>query len=176
VDPGCSQKTLNAAYRNLAKKYHPDHPETADITKFDDVIGAYRVLRSAKQREDYDNLYHAHLFPNGLDEPSDDAGANDNHSALSDAEAHMRMLNFLYRARRDSASEAGVGRFYVQQMLNCSDNSFDFHIWYLKAKGFIETTEQGTLAITIDGVDHVIATSRATVAEKLLISQLRPAG
>ena len=32
-------------------------------------------------------------------------------------------------------------------------------------------TEQGTLAITIQGVDHVISMSRTTKAEKLLIAQ-----
>ena len=53
----------------------------------------------------------------------------------------------------------------------CSDENFEFYIWYLKAKNFIEITEQGTLEITIQGVDHVISTSRATKAEKLLITQ-----
>jgi curved DNA-binding protein len=56
-------------------------------------------------------------------------------------------------------------------MLNCSDEHFEFHTWYLKAKGFIEITEQGTLAITIQGVDHVIDISRTNMMEKLLIAQ-----
>ncbi|MEO6153006.1 MAG: hypothetical protein ABIT09_10835 [Croceibacterium sp.] len=59
----------------------------------------------------------------------------------------------------------------MQEALNCSDEHFDFHVWYLKAKGFIETTEQGTLAITIQGVDHVISMSRTNKAEKLRIAQ-----
>ena len=56
-------------------------------------------------------------------------------------------------------------------MLKCSDERFDFHKWYLKEKGFISITEHGTLAITVQGIDHVIAMSRTTTAEKLLIAK-----
>jgi curved DNA-binding protein len=84
---------------------------------------------------------------------------------------HARILLFLYKRRREHAQDAGVAGFYVQEMLNCSEEHFDFHVWYLKAKDFIEITEQGALAITIQGVDHVISMSRNTMTEKLLIAQ-----
>jgi len=60
----------------------------------------------------------------------------------------------------------------VQQELNCSDESFEFFVWYLKEKGFIAVTEQGQLAITIVGVDHVISTSKADANQRLRITQL----
>jgi len=78
----------------------------------------------------------------------------------------------LYRKRREDSLNPGVIGFYLQEMLNCSDEQFEFHKWYLKEKGFILVTEQGTLAITIQGVDHVISMSQAAKAEKLLIAQL----
>jgi curved DNA-binding protein len=56
-------------------------------------------------------------------------------------------------------------------MLGCTTEAFDFHAWYLKAKGLIETTDAGSLAITIAGVDHVINTSRSMAQEKLRITQ-----
>jgi curved DNA-binding protein len=77
---------------------------------------------------------------------------------------------YLYKKRREDAKNAGVVGFYLQQMLNCSDEHFEFHKWYLKEKGFIVLTEHGTLAITIQGVDHVISLSRTAKAEKLLLS------
>ena len=46
-----------------------------------------------------------------------------------------------------------------------------FAMKYLKQKGFIEVTEHGTVAITVEGIDHVISLSRTTAAEKLLIGQ-----
>src|SRR4030095_14842397 len=93
-------------------------------------------------------------------------------TALSDADDHAKILVFLYRRRRENAQNAGVVGFYLQEMLNCSDELFEFHKWYLKEKGFVVLTEQGTLAITIQGVDHVISMSRTSKDEKLLISKL----
>ena len=64
-----------------------------------------------------------------------------------------------------------MGAYELQRQLDCSDEAFDFHVWYLKAKGLVETTDAGTLAITIAGVDHVINTSRSAAQEKLRIGQ-----
>ena len=169
VRPDCNPKMLETAYRYLAKIYHPDHIETADVEKFNKVITAYRILKNPEYRRQYDILYAAHRKDVKL--PSEGEVAIDEQSAISDADAHGRILLFLYKRRRQHAQNAGVGRFYVQEMLNCSDDHFEFHIWYLKAKGFIEITEHGTLAITIEGVDHVISTSRTAMAEKLLIAR-----
>jgi len=46
-------------------------------------------------------------------------------------------------------------------------------VWYLREKGFIETTDNGTLAITVAGVDYVMSTSRASAGERLRIAQTR---
>ena len=175
VLPDCSAKSLEAAYRHLAKMFHPDHPETADSDKFNAVIEAYRVLRSPDQRAAYDLHYGVNCPSAGFD-PSEPEQEVENTSAANDADAHTKILLFLYRRRREHAEDPGVIRIYVQELLNCSDESFEFHVWYLKAKGFIETTEQGTLAITVQGVDHVISASQAIIAEKkLFIAQSRDA-
>jgi curved DNA-binding protein len=150
--------------------YHPDRTGTVDSTKFNEVTEAYKTLRDPNRRAEYDLLY----FKNDIRE-SHCASSNDieieDKAALNDADDHARILLFLYKKRREDAQNAGVAGFYLQDLLNCSDEHFEFHKWYLKEKGFIVLTEQGTLAITIQGVDHVISMSRATKAEKLLIAQ-----
>ena len=92
---------------------------------------------------------------------------------IEDAEAHEKILFHLYKQRRENATDPGVMGYYLQRMLDCSDENFEFHAWYLKSKGFIEITQEGKLAITIDGVDHVISMSRTAEAEKLLIAQAK---
>jgi curved DNA-binding protein len=171
VNSNCDAKILETAYRHLAKMYHPDHRLTADVTKFNEVIEAYRVLRNPQKRAEYDILYATNTKDFGFRFASNNEAEGDTKAALDDADAHTRILVFLYKRRRAHAQDAGVAGFFVQEMLNCSDEHFEFHTWYLKAKGFIEITEQGTLAITIQGVDHVIATSRTNMMEKLLIAQ-----
>lgn len=171
VDPSCDAKILESAYRLQAKRYHPDHHETADLDKFSAVVEAYRVLRNAEERARYDILHAANTDNVGYTLRAGDELDNDTNAALEDAETHAKILLHLYKARRTNAQNAGVIGYFVQQMLNCSDEQFEFHRWYLKAKGFIETTEQGGLAITIEGVDHVISMSRTSMREKLLIAQ-----
>jgi hypothetical protein len=39
-------------------------------------------------------------------------------------------------------------------LLACPAEHLQFHIWYLKEKGWIRRTENGMLAITIEGVDR----------------------
>jgi len=171
VHPASDAKALEAGYHRLAKMYHPDHTGSPDTGKFSELSEAYKVLRSRTKRAKYDRAYFQH-FPERLSKSAPEQQSNlDEGPALEDAEAHARILEYLYRKRRENAQNAGVVGFYLQDMLQCSDEHFDFHKWYLKEKGFIVLTEQGTLAITIQGVDHVIATSRTEKAERLLLAK-----
>jgi curved DNA-binding protein len=170
VSPNCDARILESAYRHLAKMYHPDHTGAADTTKLNEVIHAYRALRNPDERAHYDRLYASNVGQDGPP-PSSNAMEIDDQAALSDADAHEKILMSLYERRRENAQNAGVIGFYLQEMLKCSDEHFEFHKWYLKEKGFIAITEQGTLAITIEGVDHLISRSRTTRAEKLLLER-----
>ena len=167
--PNCSTRSLEAAYHLMAKRYHPDHAEEADVRKFTQVVSAYKALKDPQDRALYD-LHYAKVT--GFDFSASADELADERTAYSDADAHSRILQFLYKRRREKAQDPGIGRFFVQEMLNCSDELFDFHVWYLKEKGLIATSEQGTLAITILGVDHVISTSRTVIKEKLLLEGL----
>jgi curved DNA-binding protein len=170
VDPGCTSRTLEIAYHYYAKLYHPDNPETADVDKFTAVVEAYKVLRGGEERMEYDRKHEAAFGTRPAATPFDIGNRIDESTAINDAEIHTRILQNLYKKRREKASEAGIPGWLVQETLNCSDDEFEFHVWYLRAKGFVDITEQGTLAITINGVDHVIATSQANVREKLRLS------
>lgn len=170
VNPNCDAKILESAYHYLAKTYHPDHAQTADITKFGEVVEAYKILRDPDKRAEYDLLYSQNCAGAPLKFPMGNESGIEESSALSDAEDHTKILKFLYQRRRENARDAGVVGFYLQDMLQCSHENFEFHKWYLKEKGFIVLTEHGTLAITIQGVDHVISMSRSAKAEKLLIA------
>ncbi|MCF2515089.1 DnaJ domain-containing protein [Sphingomonas sp. G124] len=170
VSPDCDAKILESAYHYLAKRYHPDHTRSADTKKLNEVIEAYRALRDPERRADYDLLYSQNMGETFNSQSSDDVEIGEK-SALDDADDHARILTLLYSKRRESAQNAGVVGYYIQDMLKCSDEHFEFHKWYLKEKGFIVLTEQGTLAITIQGVDHVISMSRTTKAERLQITQ-----
>ncbi|WP_120716275.1 J domain-containing protein [Tsuneonella amylolytica] len=174
VDPGCSQRELEVAFHLLAKRFHPDSPDTTDIDRFDEVTAAYRVLRDPVARKEYDDRF----FPNRQETITngrcDDADALDERTAVSDAEMHSRILLALYKRRRAHPTDASVGQWHLQQAIGCSPDSFDFHMWYLKSKGFVEVAEDSGFVITIGGVDEVISQSRAHRAERLLLTLADP--
>jgi curved DNA-binding protein len=171
VNPKCDAKVLEGAYRYFAKMYHPDHRETADVDKFSQLTEAYKVLRDPDKRAEYDRSYFKKSWRTFDHFPSEMETEIDGSGALKDAEVNEKILLCLYKKRRERAHDAGVVAWLIQEMLDCSDDSFEFHVWYLKSKGYIEVTEQGTLAITIDGVDHVISMSRTNVSDRLLVNR-----
>src|SRR3990167_11342323 len=53
VEPTADDKTIKAAYRKLARKYHPDVSKEKDAeAKFKDASEAYEALKSADKRAD----------------------------------------------------------------------------------------------------------------------------
>ena len=176
VWPTADLSQIKKSYFKLAKLYHPDSPETADVDRFTAVVGAYGILRNPEERAEYDRKFDAHFGPERRKRATN-GSAMDETTAASDADIHGKILLSLYKKRREKASDAGIAGWLVQEGLGCSDDEFEFHVWYLRAKGFVDITEQGTLAITIAGVDHVIASAQASVRDKLRIAHLtRPNG
>ncbi len=66
VSRNCTERELKAAFRRLAKKYHPDanpdDPEAAE--RFKEINEAYEVLKDPQKRAAYDRYGHA-AFDNG---------------------------------------------------------------------------------------------------------------
>ena len=66
VDKNADDAALKRAYRQLAKKYHPDvNPGDKDAeAKFKEATEAYTVLSDPDKRKQYDQFGHA-AFENG---------------------------------------------------------------------------------------------------------------
>ena len=174
VDFQCTERTLEIAYHRLAKAFHPDNPETGDVARFGEVVDAYKMLRNPRTRNQYDVQYRRFYGQDGLQAGRAPEWRHNSAEGAADGENHARILRRLYKRRREHPAEPGEGEYILQEMLGCSEAQFAFHAWYLKAKGLIEVTEQGTIAITVAGVDYVIASSRNFVRENLRLTESVP--
>ena len=54
VPHDADEKKIRSAYRNLAKKFHPDTGEGSSAEEFHAVQGAYEVLSDPERRRQYD--------------------------------------------------------------------------------------------------------------------------
>jgi curved DNA-binding protein len=69
VDRGASKEDIKKAYRNLAKRYHPDvnpgNPEAE--RKFKEISQAYEILSDDQKRKDHDSPFSTFQFTYGGD-------------------------------------------------------------------------------------------------------------
>jgi curved DNA-binding protein CbpA len=169
ISPNANAGTIDRMFRYLAQRYHPDNKETGDRARFDAIMEAHDTLSDAVKRAQYDIQHknHTGIRWKLAKEASDSKGIE------RDVDIQNKLLSVLYVKRRQSISEPGVGSLDLERMLGCPAEHLDFHIWYLKEKGWIKKTEDGMLAITVEGVDYANSTHQRAAASKMLTDQSR---
>jgi curved DNA-binding protein len=164
LSQSADQETIERVYRLLARRYHPDNKNTGDAQKFDALVKAYRALSDAETRAGYDVRYEAENSRqwNIFSDASPSEGAEE------DRKIYQAILSMLYTARRRDAGNAGVGIFQMEKLLGVPEKYLEFHIWYLREKGWIQRVENGGFAITVSGVDAVIENDLPLKKDRLL--------
>lgn len=151
LSPNADQETIERVYRLLAKKYHPDSPHSGDAEKFRELVEAFRVLSDPVKRAGYDATYERDRIERlgvlhvklDFHEPEDRT-------------IQRGVLSLLYSARKRDSINPGVGIYEIEKILNTPEKHLEFHVWYLKEKGWIQRTDNGQLAITANGVDEAL--------------------
>jgi curved DNA-binding protein CbpA len=167
ISPNANSGSIERMFRYLAQRYHPDNPESGDRDRFDLVVEANATLKDPAQRAQYDVHYKRQ---SGMrSKLAEEAG--DREGIDRDAEIQKKLLSVFYVKRRHNVSDAGVSEYELERLLDCPLEHLEFHLWYLKAKGWIERLDTGKLAITIDGIDRAKGEHRDKISKKLLTDQ-----
>ena len=56
-----TQEQIKQAYREQAKKYHPDINNTSSEERFKDINEAYKVLSNISSKKKYDRMWNSHV-------------------------------------------------------------------------------------------------------------------
>ena len=171
LSPNADVETIERVFRHFAKKFHPDNAECADNDKFIKIVEAHRTLIDPETRAGYDVKYQNYW--NSRWRIASDA--SDGSAFGEDHVTRERLLSLLYVQRRRDMNNPGLGNHEMARLLSTPLELVEFHLWYLKDKGFVERLHSGQYGITALGVDQV-EQSHLRLSPDHLIEILNPAG
>lgn len=167
LSPNADVETIHRVFRHLAKKHHPDHTENGDPETFRRLVQAHKVLTGDETRADYDARYHRYWSRRWQVASEASRGS----AFAEDAETRHKLLSLLYVQRRREMRTPGLGEDQMSRLLRTPVELVEFHLWYLREKGFVHRIETGQLAITALGVDEIERKHLHLAADRLLATR-----
>ncbi|CAN7596904.1 DnaJ domain-containing protein [Mesorhizobium amorphae] len=164
ISPNANSETIERIFRHFAMRYHPDNQNTGDEARFSEIVEAHNTLRDPVKRAQYDIQYKDHL--NLRRELTEEAG--NTKGIERDVVIQAKVLSLLYVKRRQDVNNPGIGDTELERLSDCPREHLEFHLWYLKAKGWIARIENGMFAITVDGIDRANSEHRRDTSTRLL--------
>lgn len=143
-------EVVERVYRKLAKRFHPDNPETGDAETFLRVAEAYRVLSDPRKRQEYD----AERIATRTSPRFQFRSAEFFTGVLGEQNRRLAILCLLYRKRTSNYEFPGLSLFDLEQLTGCTQGELGFSIWYNCEKGFTRATDRDYV-LTAEGVDFV---------------------
>lgn len=164
LSQSADNETLERVFRLLAKRYHPDNPESGSEDAFREVHDAYEVLTDPARRAAYDVQYDKHRSMQW--QVFDQNATRGSHS--EDQKVFSGVLSLLYAARRNNPESGGVGSIDLERKLGIPREHLEFPFWYMKKRGWIEILQSGQYAITIDGIEEVLTRETTAPVHRML--------
>jgi hypothetical protein len=130
-------------------------------------VKAHRVLEDSESRAAYDVTYEENRA--SILRIFDETSSPESYDG--DKRIFEGILSLLYIARRRSAARGGMGIVQLERLLGCPAQHLEFHIWYLREKGWVERMETGIFAITANGVDRVMEQEALFLRRDRLLSE-----
>ena len=156
--------TLERVFRLMAKRYHPDNPDSGNEDTFREVHEAYEVLTDPARRAAFDVQYDTHKSMQW--QVFDQDATRGSHQ--EDQKIFSGVLSLLYAARRNNPESGGVGSLDLEKQLGVPREHLEFPFWYMKKRGWIEILQSGQYAITIDGIEEVLTREATAPAHRML--------
>jgi curved DNA-binding protein CbpA len=166
ISPNANFETIERIFRYFAQRYHPDNPQTGDRSRFDVIVEAHNTLRDPVRRARYDISYQ--IQSSARTKLVDEANGT---RVWQDMDLQKKLLSVLYVKCRQDVRDPGIDYRELERVTGCPAEHLEFHLWYLREKGWIRRTESGTVAITVEGVDRANSEHESKTKNNLLTDQ-----
>ena len=163
ISPNADLDTIQHVFRYLAKKWHPDY-WNGNPEQFKLLVEGHKILTNVERRAAYDLRYQK-FWENKWNLAAE---ASDGQSIVDDSEVRSSLLSLYYVQRRSKMNDPGLGEMEVARLMRIPVHLIEFHIWYLKEKGWIQRLENGQFALTARGVDEVEKSRLRLNSDRLL--------
>ena len=151
ISPNAEAETIQRVYKMLAQRYHPDNPETGELSRFLLLNQAYEELSDPAKRTAYNAIYEGHRTqPIELFESKEFAIGVD-----GEGNRRMGILCLLYTRRRSNPDDPGISLLEFESIMSFPREHLLFTMWYLKERGYLRIDEASDYVITGPGVDYV---------------------
>ena len=166
ISPNANSETIERMFRHFAQRYHPDNQQTGDRSRFDVVVEAHSTLRdpARRARYDIDHQNQSRARSKLVDEVNGT-------KIWQDIDLQNKLLSLLYVKCRQDVRDPGIGNLELERLTRCPAEHLEFHLWYLREKGWIRRTENGPFAITAEGVDRANSKHERKTTNNLLADQ-----
>ncbi len=164
LSPNADDDTIHRVFRHLAKKCHPDSEDGGDAERFRRLVQAHATLTDPESRAGYDAQYQE--FWNRKWRVASEA--TDGSAFAEDHDTREKLLSLLYVQRRRDMRSPGLGEYEMARLLRIPVELVEFHLWYLREKGWVQRIDNGQLAISANGVDSIEATRLRLPPDHLL--------
>jgi curved DNA-binding protein CbpA len=167
LSPNADEDTIHRVFRHLAKKCHPDLKEGSDPDRFRRLAHAHATLTDAESRAAYDALYQDYWNRKWRIASE----ASDGSAFAEDHDTREKLLSLLYVQRRRDMRSPGLGEYEMARLLRIPVELVEFHLWYLREKGWVQRIDTGQLAISANGVDSIEQSQLRLPSDHLLATR-----
>ncbi|AMY10207.1 Chaperone protein DnaJ [Luteitalea pratensis] len=152
ISPNADPDTVTRVFRLLARRYHPDQPDTGNEEKFREILAAYAVLNDPEKRAHYD-VNHTGIRRERWRFVAE--GAPTAGDYVAEQQVRLVVLEILYSRRRTEPHKPGLSLLDLAELMGQPLEHLEFSSWYLVMKKLVVRNDQSQLQITADGVDYL---------------------
>ena len=153
ISPNADPDTVTRVFRLLARRYHPDHPDTGNEDKFREILSAYAVLNDPEKRAQYD-VNHLAMRRERWRFVAEGAPTAGDYAAETPGRASSCWRSSTHAAGTEP-HKPGLSLLDLSELMGQPLEHLEFSSWYLVQKKFVLRNDQSQLQITADGVDHL---------------------